>query len=246
MLERSPLKLTWPYNDGQLPLPSSWSRVWPKHWLKNKQIVRSLICGGIFVLVLAFSRLDYSWARPVQAGIAYAFSADYDLTPWLQRLSQTMLWESDSERPVFSIQAKAKSTMVKQPMIYPVAAGKISREFGWYVSTIDNQQRFHEGIDIDTSLGKPVRAVLAGEVIKVGEDKNLGRLVQLDHGQNVFTLYAHCQEILVKPGDRVAQGDIIAKVGQTGAVDRPQLHFEMRIDGRLIDPLAQLRGSATK
>lgn len=239
------MKLTWLYNDGQLPpLPLAArksSADWSNRWLMNKKLVRWLICAVVFLLVLGVYRLDYAWARSVQAGIAYALSEDYDLTPWLTRLSEVMLWETNGGRPVFSPQVKTKPAILSQPMVYPVAAGKISREYGWYMSN-DNQQRFHEGIDIDASLGKPIQAVLPGEVVRVGEDRNLGRLVQLDHGEKVLTLYGHCQEILVKPGDKVDQGDIIAKVGQTGT-DHPQVYFEIRVDGQLVDPLAQIRGS---
>jgi murein DD-endopeptidase MepM/ murein hydrolase activator NlpD len=101
---------------------------------------------------------------------------------------------------------------------------------------------FHEGLDIDGRKGQTVRAAAPGRVLKVGEEHKYGRLVVIDHGGGVSTLYAHASRILVRPGQRVARNDPIAEVGRTGNASGHHLHFEIRLDGRPIDPLPALRG----
>jgi murein DD-endopeptidase MepM/ murein hydrolase activator NlpD len=100
---------------------------------------------------------------------------------------------------------------------------------------------FHEGLDIDGRKGQTVRAAAAGLVLKVGEEGKYGKLVVIDHGGGITTLYAHVSRILVRPGARVARHDPIAEVGRTGNASGHHLHFEIRLDGRPIDPLPALR-----
>jgi murein DD-endopeptidase MepM/ murein hydrolase activator NlpD len=99
----------------------------------------------------------------------------------------------------------------------------------------------HEGIDIDGRKGQTVRAAAAGIVERTGEDGKYGKMVLIDHGGGITTLYAHASRILVKPGDRVERNEPIAEVGRTGNASGHHLHFEMRRDGRPIDPLPALR-----
>ncbi|HXF97814.1 MAG TPA: M23 family metallopeptidase, partial [Gaiellaceae bacterium] len=100
--------------------------------------------------------------------------------------------------------------------------------------------RMHEGIDIAASTGTPIRAAAAGTVIHAGWLGGYGNLVVLDHGNGLATAYAHASAILVSVGQRVAQGETIALVGSTGNSSGPHLHFEVRVNGAAVDPLAYL------
>ena len=100
--------------------------------------------------------------------------------------------------------------------------------------------RSHRGVDIEAPVGTPVRAVRSGMVIATGMHRGLGRYVQLEHAQNLRSLYAHLETVSVEVGDHVRQGEPIATVGKTGnaksPVIKPHLHFEVSRDGRVIDP----------
>jgi murein DD-endopeptidase MepM/ murein hydrolase activator NlpD len=95
----------------------------------------------------------------------------------------------------------------------------------------------NDGINIAAPLGAPVRAIEGGEVAYAGNElKGYGNLVLIKHADGLISAYAHCQELLVKKGDRVAPGEVIARVGTSGGVKEPQLHFELRRGQHPVDP----------
>jgi LysM repeat protein len=100
----------------------------------------------------------------------------------------------------------------------------------------------HAGIDIDGEGGDPIRAAASGTVVKAGMDGRYGRRVVLDHGDGLFTLYAHASKLLVQEGDEVRVGQEIAEVGHSGNAHGTHLHFEVRRDGRAVNPLPYLKG----
>lgn len=129
------------------------------------------------------------------------------------------------------------SSFLLPRMVWPVQ-GTITSKFGARGGT-------HRGIDIAGGVGTPIRAAAAGEVIFSGwarASSGYGRMVIIRHNKQVQTLYAHASQLLVKVGDIVAQGDVIARVGTSGNTTGPHLHFEVLIDGTRINPLRVLPG----
>ena len=119
--------------------------------------------------------------------------------------------------------------------IWPVD-GKVIGKFG---PTKDNQR--NDGINIAAPAGAPVLASAAGTVAYAGNElRGFGNMVLLRHADGWVTAYAHNSALLVKKGDKVKQGQIIARVGSTGNVDTPQLHFELRQGTKAVDPLKNL------
>jgi murein DD-endopeptidase MepM/ murein hydrolase activator NlpD len=95
----------------------------------------------------------------------------------------------------------------------------------------------NDGINIAAPLGAPVRAIEGGEVAYAGNElKGYGNLVLIKHADGFISAYAHCQELLVKKGDKVAPREVIARVGTSGGVKEPQLHFELRRGQHPVDP----------
>jgi murein DD-endopeptidase MepM/ murein hydrolase activator NlpD len=102
--------------------------------------------------------------------------------------------------------------------------------------------RAHRGVDIAAPLGSPVRALRSGRVITVTKHRGMGRYVELQHGGRMRSLYAHLDTIVVRPGDRVRQGQVIGTVGKTGNARHtwitPHVHLEVLRAGKPIDPAA--------
>lgn len=96
---------------------------------------------------------------------------------------------------------------------------------------------WHGGVDLRAERGSPIRAAAAGMVISSGSERAYGRVVKIWHLRDLMTVYAHNHENLVKVGDWVEQGQVIATVGSTGRASAPHLHFEIRLDGRKYDPM---------
>jgi murein DD-endopeptidase MepM/ murein hydrolase activator NlpD len=116
-------------------------------------------------------------------------------------------------------------------MIVP-ASGWVSR---WYVGKTENETS-HPGVDIVAATGTPVRSALGGEVVFAGWDEVYGNVVRVQHNDSISTVYGHNDEVLVKEGDGVAKGEVIAKVGNTGRSTAPHLHFEVLKNGIAEDP----------
>ncbi len=121
------------------------------------------------------------------------------------------------------------------PFIWPVD-GKVVSRFG---PAKDNQR--NDGINIAAPVGAPVKASAPGVVAYAGNElRGFGNMVLLRHADGWVTAYAHNSSLLVQKGDKVGQGQIIARVGSSGNVDAPQLHFELRKGTKAVDPLKVL------
>lgn len=113
---------------------------------------------------------------------------------------------------------------------------------GWISSSFGMREGgVHEGLDIAADMGEPIRAMRDGRVSFSGSRGTYGLTVIIDHGDGLTTLYAHCSELLVKEGDRVSAGQLIARVGSTGRSTGPHLHLEVRLDGVPYDPVLCLK-----
>lgn len=117
------------------------------------------------------------------------------------------------------------------------ARGAITSGFGLRRHPLFGIVRPHHGVDIAAPWGTPVRVAAAGNVVYAGWFGGYGKLVVVDHGGGTATLYGHLSSIAVSAGQRVAAGDLVGRVGSSGYSTGPHLHFEVRVDGRPVDPL---------
>lgn len=122
----------------------------------------------------------------------------------------------------------------------PAALPRISSRFGVRSDPFHRAARMHYGIDIPGAAGTPVRAADTGTVRFAGRAGGYGNLVEIAHGDGLATRYGHLARILVPAGTQVARGDVIALMGSTGRSTGSHLHFELRANGRAVDPLPHL------
>jgi murein DD-endopeptidase MepM/ murein hydrolase activator NlpD len=119
--------------------------------------------------------------------------------------------------------------------------GATTSEFGYRRDPIrKRQRRHHNGLDFQARRGTPVRAAGEGLVVKAERYYGYGRVVFVDHGMGVVTRYAHLQSIRVREGQHVPAGAILGTAGSSGRTTGPHLHFEVRVDGRAVDPVRVL------
>ncbi len=117
---------------------------------------------------------------------------------------------------------------------WPVS-GEITSAYGW------RKSGFHHGVDIAQEAGTPIKAAADGIVTFSGNKPIYGNTVIIRHNDGRETLYAHAQSILVHKNQKVRKGQIIALVGTTGRTTGPHLHFEVKVNGKTVNPLNQLR-----
>lgn len=114
---------------------------------------------------------------------------------------------------------------------------KLTSKFGMREHPILGGERMHAGVDLGLESGTKVNVPAAGKVVFAGKKGGYGNTVIVDHGQGVESVYAHLNEILVKDGEKIGKNGAIGTVGSTGLSTGPHLHFEVRKDGKSIDPM---------
>jgi murein DD-endopeptidase MepM/ murein hydrolase activator NlpD len=114
---------------------------------------------------------------------------------------------------------------------------RITSPFGVREHPLLGGRRFHAGVDLGTSVGTPVRAVAAGVVRRASSDGINGRILILDHGRGVVTTYCHNDAVLVRDGQHVERGQVVARSGSTGRTTGPHLHYQLDLAGEAVDPL---------
>ncbi len=150
-------------------------------------------------------------------------------------------WEQEESFHVLEEFLKSREALlVHTPLGYPVR-GWITSPYGYRRDPFTGRREFHEGVDIAAPIGAPIRAPADGVVVFVGRKPGYGKMVILDHGYGYSTAYGHCSKILVRIGQRVKRGQIIAKVGNTGRSTAPHLHYEVRVGKVAVNPYYYLK-----
>ncbi|MBN1459840.1 MAG: M23 family metallopeptidase [Armatimonadetes bacterium] len=118
--------------------------------------------------------------------------------------------------------------------------GRISSPYGYRRHPIYKVRKFHTGIDIAAPHGTPIRAAGPGTVVHAKRWGGYGNCIIVDHGGGLATLYGHCSKLAVTKGQKVTQNQVIGYIGSTGLSTGPHLHFEVRKDGRHVNPKSYL------
>lgn len=134
---------------------------------------------------------------------------------------------------------KQKDKLSHIPSVLPIKVEDytMSSGYGYRRDPIYGSSKFHEGLDFSASIGTPVYATADGEITVAKREAGYGNCIDIDHGYNYLTRYAHLSEILVKEGSQVKRGQMIGKVGSTGKSTGPHLHYEVRFKGEAQNPV---------
>ena len=129
---------------------------------------------------------------------------------------------------------KIKKLMM--PTQEPVSGGILGSSFGWRIDPVNGRSALHTGLDFPAELGTPILAAAGGVVVTEEYHPAYGKLVEIDHGNDLVSRYAHASKVLVKKGDLIKRGQAIAEVGSTGRSTGSHLHFEVLVQGVFQDP----------
>lgn len=142
--------------------------------------------------------------------------------------------ENESVRNLLQLKInseESKKILEHTPSGWPVK-GRLSSPWGWR----DWTNSFHEGDDICNVMNTPIHATASGKVTLASWSGGYGNCIDVDHGGGIVTRYGHCASILVKVGETVKVGQVIGLLGQSGNADCPHVHYEIRINGKSVDP----------
>lgn len=159
-----------------------------------------------------------------------------ELNQALEALSRQLDAKSDTLSLLESQLLDERIRKSQLPTTLPVESAWLASSFGWRADPFTGESALHEGVDFPADVGTRIKAAAAGVVTNVEKHPTYGNLIEVDHGNELSTRYAHCSKILVQPGALVKRGQTIGEVGNTGRSTGPHLHFEVRIKSSAQNP----------
>ena len=186
---------------------------------------------------------------PAQGGPLVMFPekemSENGLNQQLERLGHVINDRSDKLQALETLLLQNQLSRKLLPSIPPVHTGFYSSNFGWRIDPFTGANAMHEGVDFVADAGTPIYASAGGVVDYAGLDAAYGNMVEIDHGNDIVTRYAHASKILVKVGQVVRRGQEIAEVGSTGRSTGNHLHFEVRYKGIAQNPVRFLQKASS-
>jgi len=189
---------------------------------------RPELAGGARELASAEPK---GFRKPFQGRLGFASRPDID--GLIRRATEL----SASFRAVSDTLTRNFERLANTPSIMPTT-GWLSSHFSMSrFHPILHESRAHEGIDLQAPMGAPIIAPASGIVKSVGNEAGYGNTFEIDHGNGIVTRFAHCSRIVVRVGQKVTRGQVMATVGNTGLATGPHLHYEVHVNGKPVDPL---------
>lgn len=154
----------------------------------------------------------------------------------LEELYRQAEFQESNFREILSSLRESAEQLDHVPSISPVRTGWFSSRYGNRTDPFTKRMTFHHGLDFSAFTGTPVLATANGRVRKAGRHGTLGLMIEIDHGNGIMTRYGHNSRLLVKVGQEVKRGEVIAEVGSTGRSTSPHCHYEVHVNGRDVNP----------
>jgi len=176
----------------------------------------------------------YNYDRPVSANNSNVKVGGPDVEEFQLTNVETEAEENQMEAQLRTIETTSNPEFLPNMWAH---LGKINNEFGFRRNPFGGRSyEFHPGLDIDGERGDSVIAPANGVVVKAGWQGGYGNMIEIDHGNGLFTRYGHLSKIGVQVGDAIERGQLIGLIGSTGRSTGPHLHFEIRLGDKAINP----------
>jgi murein DD-endopeptidase MepM/ murein hydrolase activator NlpD len=210
------------------------------------QLLRLDTLGERLVKLVGFKPQDFLFTEPPGRGGADSSTPNHEIS--LNEMSRSiddLVKQLDDRGDKLGVLDSlltldgAKKKLL--PSMLPLEGGSYASNYGWRLDPFNGRHAFHEGIDFTGAYGTPILAAAGGVVIYSDYHPQYGNMVEIDHGNDLVTRYAHASKLLVKVGDLVQRSVRIAEVGSTGRATGTHLHFEVRAKGVAQNPSQFLR-----
>ena len=193
---------------------------------------------------------EFNFDQPPAQGGPYIPSMQQDISlesinQQLDSLSALLNDRNDKLVALETLQLQDSLNKRLLPSRPPILDGMYTSNFGWRIDPFTGQNAMHEGVDFMTPEGTPIHASAGGIVVYSDIHPQYGKMIEIDHGNNIVTRYAHASMLLAKVGQVVRRGQEIAKVGSTGRSTGSHLHFEVRYKGIAQNPRRFLQSAAS-
>ena len=210
------------------------------------QVQRLDALGARLTKLAGMKQEEFQFSKPpAMGGPLVVFPeqkmSENSLTLQMDRLSHVVNDRSDKLTALETMMLQNQLSRRLLPSMPPVRTGYYSSNFGWRIDPFTGANAMHEGVDFVANAGTPIYASAGGVVDYAGLDGSYGNMVEIDHGNNIVTRYAHTSKVLVKVGQVVRRGQEIAEVGSTGRSTGNHLHFEVRYKGVAQNPVRFLQ-----
>lgn len=205
------------------------------------QLLRLDTLGERLAKLAGFKPQEFRFSEPPGRGGAPSTvpNRDFtlrDLAQQIENLTRSVDDRGDKLGALESLLTIESAKKKLIPTMLPVVGGGYNSNYGWRIDPFTGQHSHHEGIDFAGGEGTPILAAAGGIVVYAEYHAAYGNMVEIDHGNELITRYAHASKIHVKVGDMVLRGAKIAEVGRTGRATGTHLHFEVRQRGIAVNP----------
>ncbi len=208
----------------------------------QSQVMRLEGLGERLVAMAKLDKGEFDFGKPPPRGgpeEALEPVADYSGSDFLAEFDALEKLLKNREQQLLALESLLMDRELRKqgrPAGRPVKSGWMSSGFGKRTDPFTGRPAWHEGVDFAGKLGSDVVAVASGVVTWAGKRYGYGNLVEINHGNGYVTRYGHNKALLVKVGERVKQGQVIARMGSSGRSTGPHVHFEVRKNGKPVNP----------
>ncbi len=215
------------------------------------QLLRLDTLGARLAKITGMKPQEFSFDKlPAQGGpyLPAAQQTDVSLKNMDQQLASLATLLSDRSDKLVALETLLQQDSLNKrllPSIAPIAEGWYSSNFGWRIDPFTGKNAMHEGVDFMEPEGTAIHASATGVVVYADYHPQYGNMIEIDHGNDIVTRYAHASRLLTKVGAVVRRGQEIAKVGSTGRSTGNHLHFEVRYKGIAQNPVRFLQRAAS-
>jgi murein DD-endopeptidase MepM/ murein hydrolase activator NlpD len=210
------------------------------------QLLRLNALGQRLVSMAGLDRREFNFSEePAMGGPEGAHTSSANVPDFLRSMENVAHQIDRKTERLMAVESMMMDRQL-QDAVHPAGwpatdGGWVSSGFGLRTDPFSGHTAFHEGVDIASRYGSPIKAVGGGVVSYAGPKQGYGLVVEVNHGNGYTTRYAHASAVLVKVGDRIEKSQHVALVGSSGRSTGPHLHFEVLRNGQAVNPRSYLK-----
>ncbi len=199
------------------------------------------LCVVVVLLVILIKNINTPITNKTQDLLKTSLSQEFNFKTSFKKVLNYAKETPNVADKVISVFTNQESTKKISMSMTPPVNGEIVSFFGEKEDPILNQKTFQRGLDISVSENQKVKSIAKGEVVEVGQGNSLGKYIKIKHNEDFFAIYGNCKEIDVQIGEIVTLGQPVAKVYSTIDGNNKPFHFELWVEGNVVDPIEYIQ-----